>query len=73
MSPDTTPSREPNQSAVDEAAPAHPRPGALSEHDPPTDSAATWRPPLLLAIAVVLVVTTVVVLHLTGVLGPGSH
>jgi hypothetical protein len=73
MSPDTTPNREPTQSATDQAAPEHPRPGALSEHDNPADSAATRRPPLLVVIIVVLVVTVFVVLHLTGVLGPGSH
>ena len=73
MSPDTAPNREPPQSATDQADPEHARPGALSEHDPPTDSATTKRPPLLLVIIVVLIVTAFVVLHLTGVLGPGSH
>jgi hypothetical protein len=73
MSPDTTPDREPTQSAVDETRPEQPRPGALSKHDPATDSATAKRPPLLLVIVVVLVVTALVVLHLTGVLGPGSH
>lgn len=58
---------------MDQAAPERPRPGALSEHDPPSDGAAAKRAPLLLVIAVVLLVTAVVVLHLTGVLGPGSH
>jgi hypothetical protein len=56
-----------------QSAPEPPRPGPLSEHDPPTDSGATNRAPLRLVIAVVLIVTAVVVLHLTGVLGPGSH
>ena len=73
MSPDTTPNHEPTKSATDRAATEHPRPGALSEHDTPTDSATTRRPPLLLVIIVVLIVTAFVVLHLTGVLGPGSH
>jgi hypothetical protein len=73
MSPDTTPNREPTQSAADQAVPEHRRPGALSEHDPPNDSATARRPPLLLVIIVVAVVTGLVVLHLTGVLGPGSH
>ena len=73
MSPDTTPNPEPTQSAVDETTPENRRPGTLSEHDPPTDSATARRSPLLLAIIVVVVVTAVVVLHLTGVLGPGSH
>lgn len=58
---------------VDHPVPKHRRPEALSEHDPPTDSRATTRPPLLLAIIVVLLITAVVVLHLAGVLGPGSH
>jgi hypothetical protein len=73
MSPDTTPSPEPAQSAMDRPAPEHGAPGALSEHDPPTGSASTTRPPLLIVIVVVLLVTAVVVLHVTGVLGPGSH
>jgi hypothetical protein len=73
MSPDTTPNREPTQSAADQPAPGQPGPRALSKHDPPTDSATTRRPPLLVGIILVLLVTAVVVLHLTGVLGPGSH
>jgi hypothetical protein len=73
MSPDTTPNREPTQRAIEQPGPESPRPGVLSEHDPPTDSAAANRAPLLLVIVVVLLVTAVVVLHLTGVLGPGSH
>jgi len=51
----------------------HDTPGPLSEHDPPPDGAAGGRPPVLLIIVVVLVVTSFVVLHLTGVVGPGSH
>jgi hypothetical protein len=73
MSPDATPNPEPKRGAMDQPAAEHRRPGALSEHDPPSGSAARNRPPLLLIIAVVLLVTTVVVLHLTGLLGPGSH
>ena len=73
MSPDTTPNPDQAPSALDQPVPEHRRPGGLSEHDPPTDRPPTNRPPLLLVIAIVLVVTAVVVLHLTGVLGPGSH
>ena len=73
MSPDPTPNPEPTQRATDQPAPEHRRPGALSEHDPPKDSATTNRPPLLLVIAVVLLVTAFVILHLTGVFGTGSH
>ena len=39
----------------------------------PTAPRQNRPPPLLLVIAVVLLVTAFVVLHLTGVLGPGSH
>ena len=73
MSPDTNPNPEPTQNAMDQPAPEHRGPGDLSEHDHPTDSAATNRPPLLLVIAIVLLITAFMVLHLTGVLGPGSH
>lgn len=73
MSPDPTPNPGRTQSALDQSVPEHQRPGGLSEHDPPTDGGAANRAPLLLVIAVVLLVTAVVVLHLTGVLGPGSH
>jgi hypothetical protein len=31
------------------------------------------RPPMLLVVGIVLLVAAFVVLHLTGVLGPGSH
>ena len=58
---------------MDQSDPEHRRPRALSEHDPANDSATTNRPSLLLVIAVVLLVSAFVVLHLTGVLGPGSH
>jgi hypothetical protein len=51
----------------------HDTPRPLSEHDPPPDAAAGRRPPVLLIIVVVLLVTGFVALHLTGVVGPGSH
>jgi hypothetical protein len=44
----------------------------LSEHDSPPDGSG-GRPPLLVAIVIAVVVTAVVVLHLLGVFGPGSH
>lgn len=73
MSPDRTPHPHQTHSALDQPAPEHPTPGGLSEHDPATDGRAPNRTPLLLVIVIVLLVTAVVVLHLTGVLGPGSH
>ena len=73
MSPNTTPNPEPTRSAMDQPAPEHRPPGALSEHDPTTESAGSNRPPLLLVIVIVLLVIAFAVLHLTGVLGPGSH
>lgn len=73
MSPDPTPHPDRTQRARDQPVPDPRGPGGLSEHDPPTDGSATNRAPLLLVIIVVLIVTGVVVLHLTGVLGPGSH
>lgn len=39
----------------------------------PDDRGAGNKPPLLLAIIMVLLVTAFVVLHLTGVFGPGAH
>ena len=44
----------------------------LSEHDPPREAARS-RAPVLLIIVVALLVTGFVVLHLTGIVGPGSH
>jgi hypothetical protein len=73
MSPEPTPSPDRTDSTLDQPMPEHRRPGGLSDHDPPTDSSTPKRAPLLLVISVVLIVTAVVVLHLTGVLGPGSH
>jgi len=73
MSPNRTPNPEQVQGATDRPPREHGRPGALSEHDPPIGSDAESRPRLLLVIALVLLVTAVVVLHLTGVVGPGSR
>jgi hypothetical protein len=44
----------------------------LSEHDAAPE-AARGRTPILLIIVIVLLVAGFVVLHLTGVVGPGSH
>ncbi len=44
----------------------------LSERDPPPDG-DHGGPRLLLAVVIALIVTAFVVLHLTGVIGPGSH
>ncbi len=54
-------------------APERDAPRPLSQSDPPPDAATRSRPPLLLVIVIVLLMTGFVVLHLTGVLGPGSH
>lgn len=51
----------------------HAKPGMLSHSDPPPDAATRNRPPIVLIIVVVLLVTGFVVLHLTGVVGPGTH
>ncbi len=47
-------------------------PGILS-HSDPEPVASAGRPPLWLVVVVVLLVTGFVVLHLTGVFGPGAH
>jgi hypothetical protein len=73
MSPDTTPDPDrQNAARMHHPPPAH-RPGALSEHDTPAGGSARNRPRALLVIALVVLVAAFVVLHLTGVLGPGSH
>ena len=56
-----------------QAPPEHEKPRPLSQHDPPPDAGKRNRPPVLLVVIIVLVVTGFVVLHLTGVVGPGSH
>jgi hypothetical protein len=56
-----------------DAQPEHTKPGLLSRSDPPPDAAPRNRPPVMLIIVVVLLVTGFVVLHLTGIVGPGSH
>ncbi len=47
-------------------------PGALSQSDP-EPKPSTGRVPIWLIVIIVLLVTGFVVLHLTGVVGPGSH
>jgi hypothetical protein len=44
----------------------------LSEKDPVPDP-RRGRPPIALLFVIATVVIAVVVLHLTGVIGPGSH
>jgi hypothetical protein len=46
--------------------------GLLSDTDPEPEASA-GRSPLWLVVVIVLLVTGFVVLHLTGVLGPGAH
>jgi hypothetical protein len=49
-----------------------PRSGLLSHSDPEPEG-SSGKPPIWLIAIIVLLVTGVVVLHLTGVLGPASH
>jgi hypothetical protein len=44
----------------------------LSEQDP-RPGQDRGRPPIVIAAIIVVLVIAVVVLHLTGVVGPGSH
>ncbi len=71
------PPQQPQESTDAEHHPPAPpiertKPGLLSHSDPEPD-ASTGRPPLWLVVVIVLLVTGFVVLHLTGVLGPGAH
>lgn len=50
----------------------HAGPPQLSQSDP-TPETTTGRPPIVLIIVIVLLVLGFVVLHLTGVVGPGTH
>jgi hypothetical protein len=50
----------------------HPGQGLLSQSDPEPERSA-GRPPIWLIIIFVALVGGFVVLHLTGVFGPGSH
>ena len=45
---------------------------SLAQSDPPPTSGRSG-PPVLLVAVIVAVVVAMVVLHLTGVFGPGSH
>jgi hypothetical protein len=54
-------------------APQRKKPQRLSEHDPPPDRRTRGRTPWLVIVMVVLLAMAFVALHLTGVVGPGSH
>jgi hypothetical protein len=62
--PDDNPTNRPTE---------HDKRALLSQSDPPGDARAGRRTPILLIIIVALLVTAVVVLHLAGVVGHGSH
>jgi hypothetical protein len=49
-----------------------PAPGLLSQSDP-GPGPRTGRPPIWLILIVVLLLAAMIVLHLTGAVGPGSH
>jgi hypothetical protein len=48
------------------------KPRLLSEHDPPSTGTRSG-PPVLLVAVIVIVMIAFVVLHLTGIVGPGGH
>lgn len=71
------PSQQSQQSTDAEHHPPESRlepgtPGLLSHSDPEPEASA-GRMPLWLVVVIVLLVTGFVVLHLTGVFGPGTH
>jgi hypothetical protein len=41
-------------------------------NDPPPERARS-RPPIAIVLAIAAIIIAIVVLHLTGVVGPGSH
>jgi hypothetical protein len=56
---------------MDETRQKSPAPG-LSDGDP-TPTGGDGRPPVLIIVAITVVLIAFVVLHLTGIFGPGSH
>ena len=66
-----TPTRGEDQNSSSQHQ-AQQRPRALSQSDPEPDR-TTRRTAIWLVIALVIVVSAFVVLHLTGVAGPGMH